>query len=112
MKQAIFLLVLMVAAQLAAQEKSNIMVKGAEVSSGVVVVTATQTATQEQGKGSFALQCNKGVSSCKAPEPGSYIMVRLPKNWGTYDCVNVDLYPSSADPTTSQKIGEYCLIEK
>ena len=39
-------------------------------------------------------------------------MVRLPKNWGMYDCVNVDLYPSSADPATSQKIGEYCLIEK
>jgi hypothetical protein len=47
MKQAIFLLVLMVSAQLAAQEKSNITVKGAEVSSGVVIVTATQAGTQE-----------------------------------------------------------------
>jgi hypothetical protein len=72
----------------------------------------SSTRPPTQGKGSFALQCNKGVSSCKAPEPGSYIMVHLPKNWGAYDCVNVDLYSSSADPATSQKIGEYCLIEK
>jgi hypothetical protein len=112
MKKAIFLLVLMVAAQLAAQEKSNITVKGSEVSGGVIIVTATQALTPEQGKASFALHCNKGASSCKAPEPGSYIMVRLPKNWGMYDCANVDLYPSSADPATDQKIGEYCLIEK
>lgn len=112
MKRAILVLVLMAAAQLAGQDKSNVTVKSAEVSNGVVMVTATQGAQSEQGKGSFALQCNKGVSSCKAPEPGSYIMVRLPKNWGTYDCANVDLYPSSADPATAQKIGEYCLIEK
>jgi hypothetical protein len=112
MKKAIFLAVLMVAAQLAAQEKSTISVKGAEVSNGVVIVTATQEATPEQAKSSFALHCNKGASACKAPEPGSYIMVRLPKNWGMYDCTNVDLYLSSADPATAQKIGEYCLIEK
>jgi len=112
MKKTIFLLVLMVAAQLAAQEKSNITVKGSEVSGGVVIVTAAQALTPEQGKGSFALHCNKGASSCKAPEPGSYIMVRLPKNWGMYDCANVDLYPGSGDPATDQKIGEYCLIEK
>ncbi len=108
MKKATLLLVLMVAAQLAAQEKSNVTVKSAETNNGVVIVTATP----EQGKASFALQCNKGAPACKAPEPGSYIMVRLPKNWGTYDCANVDLYPSSADPATAQKIGEYCLIEK
>jgi hypothetical protein len=108
MKKAILLLVLMVAAQLAAQEKSNITVKSAETNNGVVIVTATPA----QGSVSFALHCNKGAPGCKVPEPGSYIMVRLPKNWGTYDCANVDLYPSSADPSTAQKIGEYCLIEK
>jgi hypothetical protein len=112
MKKAIFLTVLMVAAQLAAQEKSNITVKGAEVSNGVVIVAAAQEGTPEQANASFALHCNKGVSACKAPEPGSYVMVRLPKNWGMYDCTNVDLYPSSADPAKAQKIGEYCLIEK
>ncbi len=112
MKKAVFLLVLMVAAQLAAQEKSNITVKSSEVDNGVVIITATQAAATDQGKASFALHCNKGAASCKAPEPGSYLMVRLPKNWGMYDCANVDLYPSSADPATDQKIGEYCLIEK
>ncbi|MGB8886201.1 MAG: hypothetical protein WCC87_05720 [Candidatus Korobacteraceae bacterium] len=112
MKKTIVLLVLMVAAQLAAQDKSNITVKGAEVNNGVVIVTVTQVATPEQGSAAFALQCNKGAPACKAPGPGSYIMVRLPKNWGMYDCTNVDLYPSSADPATSQKIGEYCLIAK
>jgi hypothetical protein len=112
MKKTIFLLVLMAVAQLAAQEKSNITVKSTEVNSGVVIVIATQALTPEQAKASFALHCNKGASSCKAPEPGSYIMVRLPKNWGMYDCANVDLYSSSADPATSQKVGEYCLIEK
>ncbi len=112
MRKAIFLLVLMVAAQLAAQEKSIITVKSSEVSNGVVIVTVTQASTADQGKGSVALHCNKGAGSCKAPEPGSYIMVRLPKNWGMYDCANVDLYPTSADPATDQKIGEYCLIGK
>ena len=112
MKKVIFITVLIVAAQLVGQEKLNINVKSAEVSNGVVIVTATQAATPEQTNSSFALHCNKDVSACKAPEPGSYVMVRLPKNWGMYDCTNVDLYPSSADPATAQKIGEYCLIEK
>ncbi len=109
MKTALILLVLMVVAPLAAQEKSTITVKGSEVSNGVVIVTALQS---DQGKASFALHCNKGAGSCKAPEPGSYLMVRLPKNWGMYDCTNVDLYPTDADPASSQKIGEYCLIQK
>lgn len=112
MKKIIFLLVLMATAQLMAQEKSTITVKGSEMSNGVVIVTITQEATDDHGKASFALHCNKGASSCKAPEAGSYIMVRLPKNWGMYDCANVDLYPTSANPATDQKIGEYCLIEK
>ncbi|MGC2109428.1 MAG: hypothetical protein WA655_07915 [Candidatus Korobacteraceae bacterium] len=112
MKKIIFLLVLMVTAQLMAQEKSTITIKGSEISNGVVIVSAIQQAGDDQGKASFALHCNKGASACKAPEPGTYIMVRLPKNWGMYDCSNVDLYASSADPATDQKVGEYCLIEK
>ncbi len=111
MKKAMVLLVLMVAVQMAAQDKSTITVKGSEVSGGVIIITATESG-DGQGKGSLALHCNKGASACKAPEPGSYVMVRLPKNWGMYDCANVDLYPSGADPSTSQKIGEYCLNEK
>jgi hypothetical protein len=112
MKKALILLVLTLATQLAAQEKSTVTVRSSEVSNGVIIVSVSQAATEEQAKGSFALHCNKGVGSCKAPEPGTYVMVRLPKNWGMYDCANVDLYPSSADPGSSQKIGEYCLIDK
>jgi len=112
MKPAIILLVLMLGATLVAQEKSTITVKGSELNNGVVIVMAVQPAISGQSRVSLELHCNKGAGSCKAPQPGSYLMVRLPKNWGMYDCSNVDLYPSSADPATSEKIGEYCLIEK
>lgn len=112
MKKTLILLVLMVAAQLVAQEKSTVTVKSSELNNGVVIVTVVQAATDDQAKGSFTLHCNKGAGSCKALEPGTYVMVRLPKNWGMYDCANVDLYPGTADPATSQKVGEFCLIEK
>jgi len=111
-KQALILLLLLVGAQMAAQDKSTVTVKSFEVVSGVVIVNVVQPAMADQGKTSFELHCNKGASACKAPEPGTYLMVRLPKNWGMYDCTDVDLYPTSADPATDQKIGEYCLIEK
>jgi len=112
MKRAMILLVLVVGAQMVAQERSTVTVKGSEVSSGVVVVSVVQLNTPGAGKASYQLHCNKGASGCKAPEPGTYLMVRLPKNWGMYDCDNVDLYPASADPETAQRLGEYCLIEK
>jgi len=112
MKKAIILLVVLVGAQLMAQEKSTITVKSSEVTNGVVVVMAMQAATPDQSKASYELHCNKGVSGCKAPVPGTYQMVRLPKNWGTYDCDNVDLYQATDDPATSQKVGEYCVIAK
>jgi hypothetical protein len=110
MKKAIILLVLLVAVQLVAQDRSTITVKKSEVSKEVIIVTAAQAAGQ--AKPSFELNCNKDASDCKAPEAGTYLMVRLPKNWGTYDCQNVDLYPAAADPATDKKIGEYCLVEK
>ncbi len=112
MKQAMILLLLMVSMAAVAQDKSTITVKSSTVVSEVVVVTAVQPNVADKAKVSFELRCNKGPSSCKAPEPGTYQMVRLPKNWGMYDCANVDLYAATADPSTDQKIGEYCLIEK
>jgi hypothetical protein len=105
-------LLFIMAAQLGAQDKSTVTVRSSEVASGVIVVNVTQPATADQSKASFELHCNKGASACKAPEAGTYLMVRLPKNWGMYDCANVDLYPTTANPATDQKIGEYCLIEK
>jgi hypothetical protein len=107
MKRSIVLFVLLAAAvQLLAQEKSQITVKESTVMTGVVIVTANVA-----GK-PLELQCNQSMAACKAPKPGEYWMVRLPKNHGMYDCANVDLYPKSADPDTSEKIGEYCLIDK
>ncbi len=103
---------LLTATQALAQDKSTITVKSSEINNGVVILTVHEAATPEQAAQSFSLHCNKGTSGCKAVEAGTYLMVRLPKNWGMYDCTNVDLYPTSADPATSQKIGEYCLIEK
>lgn len=112
MKKALILLVLAVSVQVMAQDQTTITVKNCEVNNGVVIITAIRAATSDQTKLSLELHCNKGASGCKAPEAGTYLMVRLPKNWGMYDCQNVDLYPTSADPATAQKIGEYCLNEK
>ena len=112
MKKALILLVLAVGVQVVAQDNATITVKNSETNNGVVIITAIQAPTGDQAKLSLELHCNKGASACKAPEPGTYLMVRLPKNWGMYDCQNVDLYPTSADPATAQKIGEYCLSER
>lgn len=118
MKHAIILLTLVLAVVLfasvraAAQDQATVTIKSSEVTSGVVILNVVQPNTPDAGKASFELHCNKGNSGCKAPDSGTYLMVRLPKNWGMYDCDNVDLYPASADPAKTQKIGEYCLIEK
>ena len=112
MKHAMMLLAFLIGVQVAAQDRSTVLVKSSEVVSGVVVVNVIQPNMPEAGRASFQLSCNKGASACKAPESGTYLMVRLPKNWGMYDCDNVDLYPASADPATAQRLGEYCLIEK
>lgn len=110
MKKAIILLVLAFATQVMAQDKSTITVKNSETSNGVVIINALGSG--DEAKVSMELHCNKGASACKAVEAGSYLMVKLPKNWGMYDCANVDLYPATANPDTDQKIGEYCLQQK
>jgi hypothetical protein len=91
---------------LLAQEKSQITVKESTVMTGVVIITAN-----ENGK-TLELQCNQSMAACTVLKPGEYWMVRLPKNYGMYDCANVDLFPKSADPGTGEKIGEYCLMHK
>lgn len=106
MKTAIIVAALLVAAQCLAQENSPVTVRSSVVNNGVVIVTV------QSEKTSLELQCNKDVVSCKVLQPGDYTMVRLPKNHGTYDCANAEIYPKGGDPTTSQKIGDYCLIEQ
>jgi hypothetical protein len=90
------------------QEKYEVItVKSSEVQSRVVIVTVQGANTR------FELQCNTNISGCSALQPGSYVMVRLPKNWGTYVCANVEVYPTPVNPENlGQKLGEYCLIEK
>jgi len=105
MRIAIILVALFGGVQVLAQEKSQITVKNSAVSNGVVIVAA------QAGRASIELQCNKDISGCEVLEPGDYVMVRLPKNHGVYDCANVDIYPKSADPETTQKLGEYCVTE-
>jgi len=92
-------------------QTATFTVRSTEVVTGVVIVSGQMTAVGGR-RTSVELQCNKGFLMCKAPQPGTYVMVRLPKNRGPYDCANVDLYPEGADPQTSEKIGEYCLIQK
>jgi hypothetical protein len=106
MRTAIILVVLFTAAQSLAQDNSRVTVKSSVVNNGVVIVAV------QSGKTSFELQCNKNVMSCKVLEPGDYMMVRLPKNHGMYDCTNVNVYPKSADPNATERIGEYCIIEQ
>ena len=111
-KHCMIALLFLAATVAAAQDKSTVTVKSSETASGVVIVNVLQPATADQAKASFELHCNKGAAFCTTPEVGNYVMVRLPKNWGMYDCANVDLYAEGANPATDQKIGEYCIKEK
>jgi hypothetical protein len=90
-----------------AQERKPVKVTSSEVVTGVVIVHI-----QKDGK-SLDLQCNEGVGRCKALRSGSYLMVELPKNYGMYDCKNVEIYRGDQDKANAdEKIGEYCLVEK
>ncbi len=106
MKNIWILLVVLIAMQAFAQDKTKITVKSAEKNSGVIVVTIND------GKKTAELNCNDGFPQCAAPKPGEYWMVKLPANHGVYECQNVDLFPSASDPDTADKFGEYCLVEK
>ena len=105
MKRALFVFVILATLLAVAQELSQITVKSSELNSGVVIITAME------GKSSLELRCNKSMIGCKALEPGDYVLVRLPKNRGMYDCANVEIFASGADPAESQRIGAYCLTQ-
>ncbi len=90
-----------------AQQKAPVKVKSSEVVTGVVIVHV-----QKEGR-SLELQCNEGAFNCKPLSSGSYMMVELPKNFGMYDCKNVEIYQGDQDrPEATEKIGAYCLVEK
>jgi hypothetical protein len=99
--------VLLAAQQAFAQERTPVKVKSSELVTGVVIVHV------QKGAKSLDLQCNEGEGTCKALQSGNYLMVELPKNYGMYDCKNVEIYRGDQDkPEAAEKIGEYCLIEK
>jgi hypothetical protein len=88
------------------QEKAAVKVKSSEVVTGVVIVHV-----QKDGK-SLELQCNEGTVNCKPLQSGNYMMVELPKNYGMYDCRNVEIYRGDQDkPDAAEKVGSYCLVE-
>ncbi len=106
---AVFLFSLVLAVPLlrSQDQYEPITVKGAEINNGVVIVTA------QNGNARFELHCNTNVSNCGMMKPGNYVMVRLPKNWGRYECTNVDVYQKPVNhENPGEKLGEYCLIEK
>ena len=89
------------------QDRTPVKVKSSEVVTGVVIVHVEKNAQ------ALELQCNEGVSGCKALPGGSYLMVELPKNYGIYDCKNVEMYRGDqAKPDAAEQIGNYCLVEK
>ena len=106
MKKVILLVLLVMAVAVLAQDKATLTVKDSSTYTGVVIVNA------ETGGKVVELQCNQNASACTTLKPGKYTMVVLPKNWGMYDCKNVDVYQETANPDTDQKLGEYCLIQK
>ena len=104
MKKLLVCLVLLMAVQVWAQEKSKITVKSTEKNNGVVFVTI------KDGAKTIDLNCNEGFPNCSSPKAGDYWMVRLPKNRGVYECQNVELYPGDVEDTEgAQKVGSYCL---
>jgi hypothetical protein len=90
-----------------AQENSNIAVRGSELNNGVVILDVLKASK------AYQLQCNQGAPGCATLRSGNYQMVELPKNFGMYDCRDVEVYPESAITSDrDKKLGEYCLVEK
>ena len=104
---AVLIVLLFAAVSARSQDKELIRVKNAEVNNGVVLITA-------QGeKVPIELLCNKDFLGCAVLKPGSYLMVRLPKNRGTYECSNVTVYAKGPSPdAVGEELGSYCIADK
>jgi hypothetical protein len=90
-----------------AQENSKITVTGSEVNNGVVILDVLKAGR------AYQLQCNQGAPGCATLKIGNYQMVELPKNFGMYECRDVESYPESAVTSDKdKKLGEYCVVEK
>ncbi len=103
---ALLIAVLLISTAAFAQERTPVKVRNSEIVTGVVIVHVQKDAK------TLELQCNQGASGCKALQSGNYLMVELPKNYGMYDCQNVEMYQGDQDkPEAARKIGEYCVVE-
>ncbi len=95
-----------------AQEKSYITVRKSELNYTVVILDVLKASRNYQ------LRCNQGAPGCTTPKNDNYQMLELPKNFGIYECTDVEVYPESGAvleltaPDKSQKLGGYCLVEK
>jgi hypothetical protein len=99
---ALFVLALVI--PLAGQATSKITVTGSDATNGVVIVRVQQNSKD------FELQCNQNLLSCAKLKKGDYAMVELPKNFGIYECRDVEVYSDAPQPSKANKLGEYCLI--
>lgn len=86
-------------------EEQKITIKSKEINNGVVILGV------QEGKNAFDLQCNKDFAGCAALETGDYLMVRLPKNRGMYDCANAEVYRKTANSEAGERLGQYCLVQ-
>lgn len=115
MKKSILLFLVIIVAllvfapvALSAQEQpepQKITIKTREINNGVVILGV------QEGKSSFELQCNKEFAGCAALETGEYLMVRLAKNRGMYDCANAEVYRKTANSESGERLGQYCLVQ-
>jgi hypothetical protein len=85
---------------------AKITVKGADVGNGMVTITASSDKT------SIALNCNVYIPSCRALASGAYLMLRLPRKHGMYDCSVIDIYSESDVGAAGEILGEYCISEE
>lgn len=99
-------------AQADQQKYETITVRSAETNNGVVIVKAmTET-------GAIELQCNQNDPACGVLDSGKYSMVRLPKDWGRYECANAEVYALAGDEENHDAenhgtvLGAYCLVGK
>jgi len=81
---------LMGAVHVSAQEKSYITIRGSELNNGVVILDVLKADK------TYELQCNHAVPRCTTLKNGRYQMIELPKDFGMYECKNVEIYPESA----------------
>ena len=106
---AILLFLLFVAMSMLGQEQTKVKVTGTEVVTGVVIVDIVMV---KEGR-YCEVRCNQGAYQCKPLKSGYYVMVELPKNFGMYECKNVEIYAGDIDSRGKlEKMGEYCLTEK